>query len=108
MDIVLDPDGIRKVLTEPSAVEALRERASATVEDAKRSGPRNPRHHRHVVDQLAVGASRVTRDGAEVDIDWNDWRWRFLEFGTQQYPPYRLVTRGAQNAGLVVKDARTT
>lgn len=102
MRVELYPAGIRAVLNEAPAREALRGRAKRTVDDAKQSGPRNPFHKTHVIDKLAVGDDRATEDGAVVDILWDSPVWHLLEFGTQHYPPYRLVTRGAQNAGLRV------
>lgn len=106
MEIRLDPAGIVNVLNEAPAIAALRERAGQTVDDAKRTGPKNPAHRRHVVDQLAVGQSRTTNEGAVVEIEWPSPFWHFVEFGTVNFPPSRVVTRGAQNAGLRVVDSR--
>lgn len=99
MKVELYPAGIVEVLNGPRAGAVQRLAAAAAVADAKRTGPRNPAHHSHVIDQLDVGETRRTSDGAVTSIEWRSPFWHFVEFGS---PPTRPLTRGAQNAGLRV------
>lgn len=81
---------------------ALLAKAEQAVKNAKAEGPRNPRHHRHIVDQLGVGAPVFIGNTIAVPITSTSPFWHFLEFGTAQQTPSRPVSRGAQNAGLRV------
>jgi hypothetical protein len=100
-DFTPNPEGIGAFL---AGVEpALKELATGIVAEA-RQGPRNPRHRDHAVDYIAVGAFRVTAQGAEQDIDWPRYDAHLIEFGSAHNPPYRPLTRAVQNAGLELKD----
>lgn len=81
---------------------ALAEKTVAAVEHAKREGPRNPRHHRHIVDQLHVGPPTLVRGVIAIPITSSSPFWHFLEFGTSTQPASRPITRGAQAQGLKV------
>lgn len=107
MNVELYPAGIVRVLNEPPAAAALHGRADRAVTEAKATGPRNPRHHTHVIDAISVGDTRTGPDGATVDIDWGSSVWYLIEFGSKNNQPYRPVTRAAQNAGLRVLDKRS-
>lgn len=97
----LDPEGLGEVLAQAELV--LRPIGNAIVEEAKRM-PRNPRHRSHEVDLIAVGEFRVTDTGAELDINWDSSFWHLVEYGSVNSPPYRPLTRAAQNAGLTIDD----
>lgn len=99
----LYPDGIAAVLNEAPAVRRLEQIAEAIVRDAQRE-PRSGRPGTHQVDLIAVGESRTTDDGAEVDIDWPSHVWHIIEFGSVNNQPYRGITRAAMNAGLRIID----
>lgn len=104
-DFTADPVGITAFLkTMQAPLAAL---AGKVVNEAQRSGPRNPRHAHHEVDAITVGAFRVTADGAEQDIDWRSPYWHFIEYGSVNQPPLRVLTRAAQNHGLTIKDRGT-
>lgn len=101
MSFTPDPAGIGAFLasTEP----ALRALATEIVNEARR-GPKNPRHHDHSVDYIAVGAFRINNKGAHQDIIWPRYDAHLIEFGSVNNPPYRPLTRAVQNAGLDLKD----
>lgn len=100
-DFTPDPAGIDQLLA--STQPQLHAIATGIVNEARR-GPKNPRHRDHSVDYIAVGQFRVTAEGAEQDIDWLRYDWHLVEFGSQNNPPYRPLTRAVQNAGLELKD----
>lgn len=107
MKFSIDPKGLAAVLSEAKAVAELRARAAGAVQEVKATGKRGAHSGPHIVDAISVGDITYTRDGAEVEIDWNDFRWIFREFGTVNNPPERALTRAAQNQGLRVIDKRT-
>lgn len=101
----LDPAGITRVLAQPQAVQALRRRAEQVVTEA-RQAPHGEHAGEHEVEKISVGDEHVDASGAVIDIDWPSHVWHLVEFGSVNNPPYRPVTRAAQNAGLVVIDKR--
>jgi hypothetical protein len=94
-----DMQGIGEILA--GFQPQLHEVATAIVGDAKGSlsGVRAD-----VVNAITVGAFRVTSEGAEQEVDWDSPFWHFFEFGNQHHPPYRSLTRAAQNQGLKITD----
>lgn len=102
----LDAAGIARVLNEQPALEQLKALAGRAVNEAHAIGPHGSHGGLHQVDLIAVGEARQTPDGGEVDIDWPSPVRHLIEFGSQNNPPYRPVTRAAQNQGLRVIDRR--
>lgn len=102
--MTFEPDqaGLDQVLANSQTY--LASLAAEVVDTAISTGPRNARHGRHVIDRLAVGQFRVAGGEAQQDIDWNDGRWHFIEYGSARYAPQRTLTRAAQNHGLNVID----
>lgn len=98
----LYPDAIIKVLNDTPAVEVLRNLADKAVADARSTGPRARHGGPHTIDLITVGETHITPAGAVVDIDWPSSVWHLIEFGSVNNPPYRPVTRAAQNLGLSV------
>lgn len=101
----LDVPALMRVLNEDPAVTALHQHADQAVTDAH-TAPRGAHPGTHEVDKIAVGATHIGPQGATVDIDWPSPFWHLIEFGSVNNPPYRPITRGAQNAGLKVIDKR--
>lgn len=101
----LYPDAIARVLNETPAVRRLEELAGQVVRSAQQE-PRGSHGGPHQVDLIQVGDTRETSDGAEVDIDWPSPVWHIIELGSVNNPPYRSITRAAQNAGLRIIDKR--
>lgn len=101
----LYPDAIGRVLNETPAVRKLEELAAQIVRNAQQE-PRGSHGGPHQVDLMAVGESRTTPDGAEVDIDWPSHVWHIIEFGSINNQAYRPITRAAMNAGLRLIDKR--
>lgn len=104
MRVVIDPRGLGRILNERDARTELAKVAVNIVQEAKALGPRNPRHTTHEIDRIGIGESRITEDGAEIDVDWLSSVWHLLEFGSVNNLPYRPLTRAAQNQGLRVID----
>lgn len=104
MKVTLDLAGLAAVCNETQARTVQRERAQEAVEAVKRDGPRAQHGGQHIVDKIAVGETRTTPDGAATSILWASPFWHFVEYGTVNMPPSRVLTRSAQNAGLRVVD----
>lgn len=104
MSFVLDYAAIGRVLGAAEAVAVLETKAAAVVSEAISTGPRSGRNEVHEVDLIAVGETHLAADGAVVDIDWPSHVWHLLEFGSQNNPAYRPITRAAENNGLTVID----
>lgn len=104
-DFTLDFAAIGRVLRQEPATTELRRRAEIVVADA-RAAPRSSRAGGHEVDKITVGATHTDESGAVIDIDWASSVWHLIEFGSQNNPPYRPITRAAQNAGLQIIDNR--
>lgn len=102
--VELDREGIAAALSAAEPVAALRRRAQATVTEAKATGPRGAHLGRHEVDRIAVGDVTITPTGPQQAILWDSSFWHLIEFGSANNPPYRVLTRAAQNQGLRVID----
>lgn len=98
----LDLDGVMRVLSADEAMQVTKRKAAAVVAEAQATGPRGPHGGGHEIDKIQVGESRVTADGAITAIDWPSSVGHIIERGSAHSPPYRPLTRSAQDQGLRV------
>lgn len=92
----LDPPGVLDLLNDLPArayVESLAKKGAA---EAKRLAPVQTGTYR---DSLGSTPAETTPTGAKATFYSDDWGWHFVEFGSANNAPYRVLTRAAMSIG---------
>lgn len=101
--VTIDPAGLRRALSENTALAMLQDRADALIAEAQRIAPHGFMGYRA---SLTVGEP-TTFDGVPVVPAGSVGSgWGLVEFGSAHNPPYRVLERSARAAGLDYRPGR--
>jgi hypothetical protein len=95
-----NPVGIAAVARSAQVAEKLKAVAEAVAENARSVAPELSGDY---IDGIAVEAA-IDGDSAVGRVNANDWKSALIEFGTEDTPTFAPLRRGAEGAGLTLRE----
>lgn len=100
----VNPDGLHELLTGPGAAKHLTDTAKALADEAERLTPVGS-SNRHAAETLTSTGAEIENGELVARAGSTYPFWHLIEFGSVNNPPYRPLTRAAENLGLDFTDS---